>query len=936
MSSETATSKLQVNRTVSQNFRAAYDILVRPNNAQTPFERRHHLVDNGFLSGLFGGISLDQYHQIASIHGVSVAAPVANVGSFLLSATVFVPFPPSVHPSQRTVYRIATTWNVHRGLSRYPSAPSYVYYTPHQLTFTDVEAGTEKAGPAGQALDVCGGWYRSPEFRGSGVGHGNGEVRNPYAAALKPLQLSCASPSIAVAGNAARQGLSFLHRSQTAEPAGELGAYVNFSLPVLIAGVDPAAEQQLVGLGRAVTSGSYLQETGGLSRPHPGAGFTAGAAFVRTYPVLASINTFLDQEAQLRVEQLQPPAGASVPKLLASGDVPAALSRLGSRTVGRALVSPDEAWRSELSHFNSQVSAGLESNYWRVSPTTNAISRSGVVAPSIAKNDPSVWTDTSPTGESYGFSFAPPGANDVWYRRLRAFGASGSVRQIDGHQTFIKPYPALVGTFNPSRLRGFSPLSKVPLQTFYPPQASAGDAAARRALGASPLGPTTNLAGYLSQPPLLLTTIAGAVALDNGNGGSYTTSGGGSTQLNQAYSGASPAAPISSVQVRVSGVTGPDAVSLARIKAVAQQIAIDTGLRVDITAGSSPTTVPIGLVNGNFGQPALKLDQSWVKENVDSGIINALNNKELVLFVVLAVICALFVASATLANVRQRRREIAVLRTVGWPVRLIFSLIVGEAALVGLIAGVAGALLTLLLAVVGSLDVPTLRVALIVPVAVVLALVAALLPAWRATRIQPLEALQDPVWRSRRRQRVRTVTGLAVANVARVPGRSLLAFSTLALAVSTLALILGLNVAFHGAVAGNLLGNVVIVNVRDADLITTVLVVLVGAGSVADVLYVSLQERRAELGTLRAVGWTERDVFMLAMREGLLLGASGSVLGAVVGVVLVAILGGSATAVAGSAVLAALAGCAVTALAVLVPIRRIIRATPAQSLATAD
>lgn len=332
---------------------------------------------------------------------------------------------------------------------------------------------------------------------------------------------------------------------------------------MLIAGIDPAAEQQLVGLGRAVTSGSYLQKTAGLSRPHPGAGLSAGAAFVRTYPVLASINTFLDQEAQLRVEQLQPTAGASLPKLLTGKDVPAALSRLSGRTVGQAQLSPNTAWRSELLHFNSQVSAGLEPNYWRVSPTTNAISRSGDVAPSIVKNDPSVWTDTSPTGESYGISFAPPGANDVWYRRLRAFGASGSVRQIDSHQT-VKPYPALVGTFNPSRLRGFSPLSKVPLQTFYPPQATAGDAAARHALGASPLGPTTNLAGYLSQPPLLLTTIAGAVALDNGYGGSYTTSGGGATQLNQAYSGASPAAPISSVQVRVSGVTGPNAVSLAR------------------------------------------------------------------------------------------------------------------------------------------------------------------------------------------------------------------------------------------------------------------------------------------------------------------------------------------------------------------------------------
>ncbi len=74
------TSQLRTVGTVSAHFRAAYDILVRPRGARTRLESSTGTVQPNFLSGIYGGISLRQYHDIAQLPGVSVAAPIAMVG----------------------------------------------------------------------------------------------------------------------------------------------------------------------------------------------------------------------------------------------------------------------------------------------------------------------------------------------------------------------------------------------------------------------------------------------------------------------------------------------------------------------------------------------------------------------------------------------------------------------------------------------------------------------------------------------------------------------------------------------------------------------------------------------------------------------------------------------------------------------------------------
>ncbi len=942
LSSETASSRLQVTATVRHNFRSAYDILVRPRGAQTRFERQHHVVDDGFQSGLFGGITMRQYREVRSLPGVSVVAPVANVGYFLITQAFFVPFPRSVTRTSQEVLRVNTTWNVHDGLERIPGDPFYLYYTNGRLSFKtgNYQDGTTTAPGLPHPVDVCLGYYdgsvastvHTVTVSGKKVPTVNlrQAIKNPYKASLSG-NFAC-SARHTVASKSVRETLRGAHNYQGLV---RYGAEVIFEIPVLVAGVDPAAENELVGLKGAMTSGRYFGEQAGLSAPRPSSG---GGPRVRYYPVIASDRTYFDEAADLTISRLGLPGGARLDELLSKPRAYDVLRHASGTVLGREGVGPSTGWRRSLASFN-QTFGALSTILWRIAPTQDTITRSGVIVPRTVRDDPQVWV-TGASGSVFAdHSFAPPGGNDTWYRSVTGYDQSGSDHLADGHETNVAPKPTLIGTFDPARLRGFSPLSRVPLQTFYPPTVTAANATARRQLGTGALGPTMDLAGYLSQPPLLLTTIKGAIAIENGDGESFALSefmGQGQPRHTfriQAYQGLSPRAPISTIQVRVKGVTGPNQLSLDRIKLVAEDIERQTGLTVNITAGSSPTPETIRLAAGKFGQPPLLVRQGWVKEDVDSGIINALSSEDLELSLLVLIVCGLFVGSATAASVRQRRREIAILSTLGWKARSIFTLVLGEAALVGILAGALGCALAVVLASVGSLQIPALRLALVVPVTVALAMLAAAGPAWRAAQVPPLDALRDPVISGGRARRVRSISQMAVANLLRVPGRSLVALITLIFGVGALALIVGVTLAFRGGVAGTLLGQVVSVNVRGVDVVCCVLVVFVGAAGVTDVMVVSLRERRAELATLRAVGWSERAIVTLAAREGLTLGVVGSLLGAVAGIAAVAALGAGTGSVLTAAGLAVLGGVLVTTGALLVPLTRLGRATPITALA---
>jgi putative ABC transport system permease protein len=857
------TSQLRTVGAVSVHFVPAYEILVRPRGARTKLETESGTVQPNFLSGISGGIAMSQYHQIQDITGVQVAAPIAMVGYTLVRIFVPVLLPAAANGGQgRGLYRYQTTWVSAGGSSRVRQPPSYLYLTPDRVRFDGNTGATDEELPGGSRVAIC------PSSSAVGA--------NPFGPA--------AQSSVWCWSKVDGTGGAF----SSNEPSHRAFATVDWSIPVLLAAIDPAAEEKLDGLGQAVTSGHYFSESSRAGKASSGQ---------TTFPVLATSSIGVGEYAQTQLQQLPSPA---TPLQLSRAWVNAEAAVRG-RTVQTIRISAQQAYAEVLRGL--AVSPQPVDQLWTAGPTTYTPQPGGALAPREVINPLSVWQPAEATTSL----LAPPMDNsDVQYRKISAHPAGSS-----------SPEARLVGVFNPARIRSFDPLAEVPLGPYEADVAAPANAASRAALGRSSLRPNLNLGGYVSQPVDLVTTLSALPALRAGG-----------------YGGMNSAAPISAIRVRVAGVRGPDALSLARIREVAQQIAARTGLDVDIVAGSSPSPTTIDLPAGRFGQPALTLTEGWVKKGVAVSILTAIDKDSLVLFVLILVVCVLFVANSASAAIRGRRRELGVLACLGWTRPRLFGAVLGELAVIGLTAGVLAAAAALPLSSALGLRASPGRAALAVPVALGVAFAAGLVPAWLAARAEPLAAVRPPVTGARRTRVPAGVTGLACVNVLRTPGRTLAGAVCLAVGITAVTVVAAVSFAFRGVVVGSLLGNAIAVQVRGIDYVAVAATVALGVLAVADVVFLNISERGAELAAIRAFGWRESALSRLVITEGILIGLAGSLSGAALGLAAASAFSGQLPArlylIAG---LAVAAGVAVTATAAVLPAQALRRLPAAHLLA---
>jgi hypothetical protein len=866
------TAQLRTVGTVSANYRPAYDILVRPRGARTALEDKTGTVQPDFLSGIYGGISMAQYRQIQQVPGVRVAAPIAMVGYTQLQASVFEPVPAAVLAgSGRQLYRISTSWISGDGASRVAQPPDYLYVTPRPLTGapdggtpTDgtgpgcmltrnviLPPGTNPFGPAAQSYTRC--WSRVNQYDLPGVPH-------PGA-----------------------------------------GYYVTWTIPVLIAAIDPNAEAELDGLNKAVVSGRYLKENTGV---------IAGVQL----PVLASSASGMNEYALTALQQLTAPS--AMPDMNAAWA--SAQASAPGRTVTTVRTTAQQAYSAVLKGLGpvdeykpatgGSYTGTTINGYWSIGPVDYQRTMAGTLTPRQEVNPPSVWY----TGSAIPVSMDD---EDSQYRTVTAHTTKVTTPNEPPSgltQALIK----VAGVFNPARIRAFDPLSRVPLGVYQPVTAAPATAASRRTLHGGDLLPSQNLGGLVSQPVNLITTLSALPTLEN----------------TQAYTGVPAADPISVIRVRVAGVTGPDALSRERINAVAQQIEQRTGLDVDIVAGSSPSPVTVDVPAGKFGQPPLVLTENWVKKGVAVAILKAVDKTSVVLFTLILVVCVLFVGNAATAAVRGRRRELGVLAALGWRRSRLFATVLGELAGIGLAAGLLAAAIAVPISAGLGLSASPGRALLAVPVAIAVAVVAGLAPAWLAARADPVSSVRPPVLAVRRGHQPRGITSLALLNVARTPGRTLIGVVSLAVGIAALTLLTAVTVAFRGQIVGSLLGNAVAVQVRGVDYVAAGATVVLGVLAVADVVFLNIRERAAELATMRSFGWRDTVLARLVVTEGAAIGIIGSLAGAGLGLGAAAWFAGHLPvrllAIAATAVAA---GIVITAAAALLP-AALLRRLPAAHL----
>ncbi|WP_027342173.1 FtsX-like permease family protein [Hamadaea tsunoensis] len=856
-----ATAQLQVKGEVNAEFRGAYDILVRPKGARSAIESERDLVQPNYLSGIYGGITTAQWHEIEQVAGVEVAAPIASLGYTATLRFVTPDLTDLVDRSaDRQLLRLDPTWYADRDLTAVTDEPQYVYVTKHPLVVSP--AGT--CGPDSIAEVLPDGGRRP--LCGLGVAR----------SALRAYQLL--------------PNGSFLDGSLLgiADLAERTAPRLVIGLPwwsvMGTAAVDPAQEARLVGLDHAVVQGRYLTATDTIGEHHG-------------IPVLYAEQPAVEESLSVGIARMPGSAAAAVPGAdpLRLHDTLSAAKALHVRTTDFPTSKPvlDVTRPHGIAFLNNLMQGGLPQ--YTVDPD-------GALRAVVQHPDSTGWASTINTAGAD----APAFLTDTPFRVMRTQEKDGPILAAEW-----------VGVLDPAKISGFSANSRVPLETYQAAQATGADQATRDRLGGQPLRPASNPQGYFVAPPLLLMPLQALPSL---------------------LGPAKADAAISAVRVRVSDVNTLDPTTRERIRSIAETIATRTGLDVDITVGSSLAPQTVVLPAGRFGRPELRLSELWSKKGVAVAIITAVDRKSALLFGLILVVCVLFLGNAAVAAVRDRRRELAVLACLGWPGRRLAGLIAGEVAVVALAGGIGAALLTWPLGRLAGITVSWRHALLALPVALLLAMVAAIEPALQAARAHPAAALAPRVARVRRRRlvRARSVAGLALSNARRRPARTALGVAAVAFGVGAFTPVATLVWVFHGQVTGTLLGDAVSVTVRPVDTLAVAATLVLAAFALADVLYLNVRERAAELATLRATGWTAAAVTRLIAYEGMLIGVLGALLGAGLGLGLVrAFVGGVSAYAWGAAGAAAAIGCVLAALAVLLP-ARVVHRLPLAGLLAAE
>jgi putative ABC transport system permease protein len=451
------TSQLRTVGTVTAHFRPAYDILVRPRAARTALEASTGTVQPNFLSGIYGGITMEQYRQVEQIPGVQVAAPVAMVGYSMILAAIRVYLPAADYAAPgRELYRETTTWVSASGTNRITQPPSYIYVTPDRINVNANTGASAEVVPGGSSVPVCVAAFGPP---GGGAG--------PFSSDAQSASY-CWSKMTGLSGS----------YSGPVGPVRGAYAFVVWEFPMLIAAIDPAAEAKLDGLNRAITSGSYLREgardgllehDGGLVQP--------------TVPVLATSSSGIDEQAVTRVQWLvAPPAPPSLNAAMIARD-----ATVPASTVSTSTISAQQAYVQLLGDIGSRRGLDAIDNLWTVGAVSYRRGSAGILTPVQVRNSPSAWQLFA--GGGGGVLAVPMDEEDTQYR------------SVDGHLvtsgagTAPLPLARLVGVFDPARIRSFSRLSQVPLGPYQPVMAAPADASSKAALAGGGLLPTLNLGG---------------------------------------------------------------------------------------------------------------------------------------------------------------------------------------------------------------------------------------------------------------------------------------------------------------------------------------------------------------------------------------------------------------------------------------------------------
>src|SRR5699024_6223271 len=331
---------------------------------------------------------------------------------------------------------------------------------------------------------------------------------------------------------------------------------------------------------------------------------------------------------------------------------------------------------------------------------------------------------------------------------------------------------------------------------------------------------------------------------------------------------------ISAIRIKVDGVDDLSEESQAKVEQVAEEIERETGLITDIILGSSPQPTLVHVPSINDTEELGWVEQPWI--NIGASISIFRDTKIGFSGLVLSVmaVAGIYVWASSLVSLLAKRKEFAVLLSVGWRPSQLGRLLFTESLILGLLVAIVAWMILGFVYLTEGATIDPIRFVLTGLFGLAVYLLGAIIPAFIARNIKPYEAMRtgEISKTSNRLARTRGIFSMALNHFIGKWKRSLLSVVAIALPTSLLAVFLFITFHLQGVMFTTWLGEYVALEVGPVHYIAIIVALVIAILTTAEMMWQNIAERQEEIALLKAVGRNNMNVRMLMWLEGLLSG----------------------------------------------------------------
>ncbi|MEN2465510.1 FtsX-like permease family protein [Ornithinibacillus sp. JPR2-1] len=782
------TNKGTIVDTLQQRWSASYDIVVRPEGTRSITEEKK-LLEPNYLSGLSGGISLEQYETIKTIPGIEVAAPIAMIGYASYSVNYG-----QVELSEPGIYRRMMKTTVNNGIGEETAINNY--YFP--INVWDLMNKGSEYGVAAPYLDLL------------------------------------------VNGHS------------------------------LLAGIDPEQEAKLVGLDEAIIELGTSRYFGDTDTYY----FDEGKGY-HEIPIIVNQTAYVDKMEHITFEKLdieinEENADAVMKKVKENGGENY-LDTLSGEVVDTFSITGKETFHSFINRMTGvDWETGevivLEENEEEKSEDEDPLEIITQVDEDVTgivfKPSPLEYQEiSSPYADRWPYT----------YQVVPFQNSDDAVGVYQNKDTFREPIliaenfldqprmkPNWIGFYEASNLAiSMDPTTELPMETYRPASAEyVMDVNGNPINPPKQLKPTGDPYSFLTDPPGMLTTIEAAANI-----------------LGEK--------PISAIRIKVAGVADLSDESQAILEQVASEIENRTGLITDITLGSSPQLALSYVPGLNGGEDIGWLQQPWV--NIGSSISIFKETKIGFSGVVGSVIAVaiVYVWASGIVNLLARRKEFAVLLSIGWRPRQLSRLLFFESSIIGIFVAVTSWMMLGFVYISSDATISFNRFLWTGLFGFIVYVFGSFIPMLLTRNISPYEAMRtgEISSKSKRIFQTKGINRMAFNHFIGKWKRSFLSVISIALPTALLAVFLYITFRLRGIMYTSLLGEYVALEIGPAHYIAILVSLSIAILTTAEIMWQNVSERREEISLLQAIGWKRWSIRRLILAEGVFSGLFAALIG---------------------------------------------------------